>query len=70
MQTNGLTRNMREEAATIGHLDDEIGFMKGLIVAMRNYGEARAAGTPVDLAEIRALAPLAQSVPRDPTHIA
>ena len=61
VQTNGLTGNAREETATIRRLDAEIHFMKSLIVAMKNYSEARAADAPVDLEEIRALARLAQS---------
>ena len=56
VQTNGLTGNVREELATIRHLDAEIHFMKSLIVAMKNYAEARAANTPVNGDEIRALA--------------
>lgn len=60
VQTNGLTGNVREEVATIQHLDAEIGFMKSLIVAMKNYSEARAAGAPVNFQEVRALASLAQ----------
>ena len=61
IQTNGLTGNVREETATIRRLDAEIHFMKSLIVAMKNYVEARAVNGPVDLQEIRALAALAQS---------
>lgn len=60
-QTNGLTGNVREELTTIRHLDAEIHFMKSLIVAMKNYSEARTTGTAVDLKEIRALASLAQA---------
>lgn len=62
VQTNGLTGNVREELATIRHLDAEIHFMKSLIVAMKNYSEARAASTPVDLDEIRKLASMAAAI--------
>jgi hypothetical protein len=55
VQTNGLTGNVREEVASIRRLDAEIHFMKSLIVAMKNYTEARAADTPVNLQEIQAL---------------
>jgi hypothetical protein len=65
VQTNGLTGNVREEIATIRHLDAEIRFMKSVIVAMKNYSEARGANTPVDLQEIRALASLAHASWRD-----
>lgn len=65
VQTNGLTGNVREEIATIRHLDAEILFMKSLIVAMKNYSEARTTGGPADLLEIRALASLAQAPFRD-----
>lgn len=61
VQTNGLTGNVREEIATIRHLDAEIHFMKSLIVAMKNYSAARAANTPVDSQEIQDLALLARA---------
>lgn len=63
--TNGLGDNVREEVATIQHLDAEIRFMKSLIVAMKNYSEARAANTPVDFQEIQALASTAPLLLRD-----
>jgi hypothetical protein len=47
---------MRVQIATVDILDAEIGFLKSLIVAMRNYAEARAANTPVNMQEIEALA--------------
>jgi hypothetical protein len=69
VQTNGLTGNVREEVATIQRLDAEIDFMKSLIVAMKNYSEARATDTPVNLQEIRALASLAPVPFQERSHV-
>jgi hypothetical protein len=46
----------RVQIATVDILDAEIHFLKSLIVAMRNYAEARAANTPVNLQEIEQVA--------------
>jgi hypothetical protein len=56
VQTNGLTGSVREKSATIRHLDAEIHCMKLLIVAIKNYGEAQAPGSPVELQESRSVA--------------
>ena len=52
---DGLHSASRVEIATPEILDEEIRFLKSLIVAMRNYIEARAATTPVNLDEIHGL---------------
>ena len=52
---DGFGTALREEIATPEILDTEIRFLKSLVVAMRNYAEARAANTPVNLQEIQRL---------------
>ncbi len=60
---------VQEEIATVEILDTQIRFLKSLIVAMRNYAEARAAHTPVNLQEIQDLAAQApQPFLRNPLH--
>jgi hypothetical protein len=59
--SDGLSNVSRVEIVTLETLDTEIRFLKSLIVAMRNYAEARAADTPVNLQEIQ---DLAASTPR------